>query len=96
MIIYFFRTNAIEQFSATVTNNLANGSLILDYGDGRVNTVYFIGGDMVNYLISYDCVECNTYGDQGSEWYLQKKKTIFSIIQNIRTVSYRSKVLNDA
>jgi hypothetical protein len=43
--------------------------MIFDYGDGRINTVYYIAGDMVNYLIIHDCVQCNTYGDQGSEWF---------------------------
>jgi hypothetical protein len=63
----FFRTNAIEQFRATVTGDLTSGTLIFDYGDGRVNTMYYIGGDLENYIIVYDCVSCNDYGDQGSE-----------------------------
>jgi hypothetical protein len=29
--------------------------------------MYYIAGDVVNYIVFYDCVSCNDYGDQGSE-----------------------------
>ncbi len=65
---YLFRTNAIERYRATVTGDFGNGVLDFDYGDGRVSKMRYLGGDLLNYIVLYNCVSCNDYGDQGSEW----------------------------
>jgi hypothetical protein len=61
------RTNAVEQLISTVTPEPENRFMIYDYGNNRINTMYYIAGDVVNYVVLYDCVSCNDYGDQGSE-----------------------------
>jgi hypothetical protein len=65
--ILIFRTNAIEEYTAVVTEDWESGTMSFDYGNSRSNSAHYITGDIVNYIVFYDCVSCNDYGDQGSE-----------------------------
>jgi hypothetical protein len=50
-----------------VTEDWESGTMSFDYGNSRSNPAHYIAGDIVNYIVFYDCVSCNDYGDQGTE-----------------------------
>jgi hypothetical protein len=59
-------TNAIQHFKGTIVPDWPAGLLYFHYED-RVSIRHFYAGDLINYVVTYVCVECNDYGDQGSK-----------------------------